>query len=290
MPTDALAAPGGLEPAAYKIRDTAKWTIGAFGAIGAAIAASLPFSDIGKLSGDRAWLAVAGVGLAYAGIAGAIFAVAGLLLPRGLTLNAVVNLPAGDPFRDLLVDEPALLAPYVSVGELQADLDEFLAAYREAYISWEVDPTAPNADALDAWADSGKIAAGVRDRVVDWANYESLLQAYRKSLARWVVPGMLAAAAGVLLFALNITRAPASTGPRLSGANLHGASLVDADLANAKLDKADLRGADLTGANLKGASLEGAKLGGVTWKGTTCPDGTVSDAAAGSCLSHLRTG
>jgi uncharacterized protein YjbI with pentapeptide repeats len=46
----------------------------------------------------------------------------------------------------------------------------------------------------------------------------------------------------------------------------------------------------LTGANLSGANLNSATLTGVKWNNTTCPDGTNSNADAGTCIGHLKPG
>jgi YVTN family beta-propeller protein len=79
---------------------------------------------------------------------------------------------------------------------------------------------------------------------------------------------------------------------QLAGANLKGANLKDADLTGANLSGANLNGANLKGANLtdadlSGASLTGANLSSVIWSNTTCPDGTNSNADAGTCVGHL---
>jgi len=90
----------------------------------------------------------------------------------------------------------------------------------------------------------------------------------------------------------------------LFDADLRGASLRGASFAGANLVSADLRGADLTRADLTRANLRDALLNpeatveesetAVTiltdaiWLGTTCPDGTNSDAHAGTCAGHMQ--
>jgi hypothetical protein len=93
--------------------------------------------------------------------------------------------------------------------------------------------------------------------------------------------------AGCNLSGLNLAGANLS-GANLSGANLSGAILTGADLAGADLAGANLNKADLTGADLAGATVTATtNLTKATWAGTTCPDGTNSNADAGTCAGHL---
>src|SRR5689334_10268659 len=86
---------GAAGPATYqfdgamqRIRDAAKWLIGAAAAVGAALIAGTQLSSIGKLSsGWRLSLAIAGVVLALAAVVFAIWFAVQLLLPVGVTLT-----------------------------------------------------------------------------------------------------------------------------------------------------------------------------------------------------------
>ena len=73
----------------------------------------------------------------------------------------------------------------------------------------------------------------------------------------------------------------------LSGANLKDANLVRANLSGAILKGANLVGANLANANLAGANLKRAIVKDVIWSNTICPDGTNSEANAGTCDGHL---
>ena len=303
---DAPAA--SVADAAEKVRATARWVIAAFGAIGAAIAASLPFSDVGKLSGGPRFWALVVLALAYAGITGAIFAFARLLLPHATTLGDLERIDPRSSLQELLDAEPALLSPYASVEELTTDVRAMEKSYRDAFLAWHAAPTTANAQAMDAWADAGTLATTVRDRVVEWSNYGKIESDYRSAMRRWVLPGMIAAALGIVMLALQVSKPPAAEpsslaaaaapgasllgvqlrGANLTGADLSGADLSDADLSGATLDQGSLAKANLTGANLDGASLAGTKLGGVVWSATTCPDGTNSDDVNGTCVAHLH--
>ena len=77
------------------------------------------------------------------------------------------------------------------------------------------------------------------------------------------------------------------TGAFLANQTLSGANLTNANLAGANITGADFTSANFTGANLTGAQgLGSAIVTGATWSGTTCPDGTLSDNNAGTCVGH----
>ena len=68
---------------------------------------------------------------------------------------------------------------------------------------------------------------------------------------------------------------------------LAAANAVGANLSGAYLAGADFSSANLTQANLRGSVLTNANLSGVKWLQTTCPDGTISNDNAGTCVGHL---
>lgn len=296
-----------LAAAIEKVRNTALWLIGAFGAIGAAVAAALPFSDIGKLAGIDAVLASAGIIAAFFGVGAAIVAVSSLLLPRARTLAELRRADSKDPAVKRLAATPELLLPLRTLKQLQRERNRLNDAYARSYAQWVAEPDKDNAGAVDAWAAAGQITQATLARVIAWANYETLLADYRHALRRWVLPGLLLTAAGLLLFAVNVTDTPTpapAAAPEaqldgadlskamLSGIDLGGASLAEASLAHADLSEADLSGADLSeadlsGTNLRAADLTDANLADAVWAGTTCPDGTNSDDVGETCEAHL---
>src|ERR1700719_2870994 len=82
---------GAFSDAANRIRDSAKWLLGAFAAVGALLAAGLQLADLGKLASDRSdhrlqW-AVVGVGAAVLGIGIAIGAAASVITRSFVTLK-----------------------------------------------------------------------------------------------------------------------------------------------------------------------------------------------------------
>lgn len=102
------------EDAVNRIRETAKWLIAAFAAVGAALAASIPLSKFGEAQGSRLDWAIAGALVAFAGIATAIFSVSRVLTPNYLSLARMERLVAPN----VLADDTLLLATASTLPDL----------------------------------------------------------------------------------------------------------------------------------------------------------------------------
>jgi hypothetical protein len=309
---------------AERVRKSARWLLGAFGAIGLALAVGAQFSNIGKLQGSSRDWALVGVGLTFAGLGIAIAAGGAVLVPRMRSLKDLSErekqegrnqdgplLRFHDPALKLFRSAPELLSPFSSVGELFAERIRLLNAYAKAYKAWSRRRNAATQRALDKAEEATSLVEAVAQRTSGWANYSIVRAIYTRALIFGVFPGVVVAGVGLTIFALKIPDVPPPAPPpaevrlegvdlhklMLRGASLHGADLIradlgsanlaSADLSKAKLDGANLTDADLTHANLEGASLLDAKVAGVTWNSTTCPDGRVSDDVGGSCAAHL---
>jgi hypothetical protein len=297
--------------------------LGAFGAIGLALALGAQFSNVGKLQGNSRDWAIVGVGLTFTGLGIAIAAGAAVLVPRRRALKDLAEREKQerrdrregplfpDPALELFRSSPELLSPFSSVSELVAERARLLNAYAKAYKTWSRRSIAANQRALDKAIEATGLVEDVAWDVSGWANYSVVRAIYTRALLFGVFPGVLAAAVGLTIFALEISDVPPTPPPpaevRLKGVDLHklnlhdvtlhaadlskanlgSADLASANLSNATLDGANLAKADLTGANLEGASLKNARIDGITWSATTCPDGHVSDDVGGSCAAHL---
>lgn len=102
------------EDAINRIRETAKWLIASFAAVGAALAASIPLSNFGEAQGSRLDWAIAGALIAFAGIAMAIFSVSRVLTPNYLSLARMEKLVAPN----VLADDTLLLATAGTLPDL----------------------------------------------------------------------------------------------------------------------------------------------------------------------------
>jgi Pentapeptide repeats (8 copies) len=311
-----------LDAAAEKLRGSAKWLIGAFGAIGAVLVTGIQFSSLGSADGWDLALGLVGVGLVFGGVALALYSIASILAPRGKTLSELTAAEARadaptrpdptvarvDPVIKFFRDNPELLRAFGTVGELKQAFDRDREVYMKVFALWHANPTKANAKLLKQVEGLGKPTEDISSSVLAWANYQTLRVDYRKMLYGQVIPALALIATGLVLFIIKVTgtsSSPASAG--LAAAKLHGADLTGAQLAGVNLGKADLTAAklvhadlsgatlsgatldqaNLTGANLAKANVTGASFTGATWSHTTCPDGTNSDDADASCLAHL---
>lgn len=194
-----------LEPAADKLRDSAKWMLAVFGAIGAVIATGIQFSDLGKLDEDSQRLALLGLGLAFFGIGFAVYGVSQFLVPRTRTLADLSEAPPGDSVRQFLERAYELLSPFETVSEVHEARKQALADYRVAFLAWQERPDANTAAEVNAMRTRAEPVELVAQRVLNWANYQSLMVRYGQIMRRRVLPGLAIAVIGSVLFALHIT-------------------------------------------------------------------------------------
>jgi hypothetical protein len=296
-----------FEEAAERVRDTAKWILASFGAIGAALIVGIQFSDIGTLSGPRVLVALGALVLAFAGIVVAVRAVSALLLPTSLTMTKLLD-PASAAIVSRIEQSKELIHPYAKVADIETAFTKAFENVSRAKRAWREAPSDRSRRHLEeATEELEGIRAAGRQALL-WGRHFWIEEAFARLINRRVLPALTLALIGLVLFVFAIKQPPdpspalqlrnvampnaVLTGAQLRGADLTGADLTgaliqDADLSGATLEGADLRGARFSGSNLRGASLDGAQLDGATWAATTCPDGLLSDDAGGSCLAHL---
>ncbi len=288
-----------LGSASDRLRDAAKWLIAAAAAVGAALIAGSQLSSIGKLplctGSDWAWTqqclrlptAVLGASCALSAVALVLFAAVRILLPVGVTLEELKrrwNDPQPRADVAFFRANPQQLG-YASPHELAAARERawnvLLAARGSDDEAPPVGPqTGPGVNAAETAFT--ELQTTVR-AVTGVAQYQVLEARFSRTLRR-LLPATVLAASGILVFAW-AANPPTAEPARI---DLRGARLAGADLRDANLSGADMTGADLSSADLRGAILEGARLKDVVWNATKCPDGTTSEAHAGTCLGHLN--
>jgi hypothetical protein len=307
--------PSGFAGAAGNVRDTAKWLLAAFAAIGVVLISGVQFSDVATLDSPQREQALALGALGLLGLALAVTGVADLLLPRSYTLKQLSEGSTRQErsIRDALNARSELLGGAGDVASLDQELATAMAEEKTARTEWETvdDAGRPNAEkVLKSKAATLAYVSAVTANAGDWANYLGLRKAYTSAFRYRILPGVLVAIVGftgVLLLSANpsnqqplsMSMAVVPSGgsfanARLSGANLSKVKMAGVDFRGADLTSADLsdgvfKGSDFSYANLRNAKLSGADLEGVTWKQTICPDGENSDAVGGSCGAHLTT-
>jgi len=295
-----------FEDAAERVRDTAKWILASFGAIGAALIVGIQFSDIGTLTGTRLATALLALSIAFLGIVVAIRAVSALLLPTSLTMTGLLQ-PRGSVIVSRLEESRELLHPYTSVAEID---QAFTAAYSRvtsAERAWKASPNKVTQGELTEAREHLEAVRRTGRQALLWARHFSIELAFARLVNRRVLPALTLALIGLVLFVFAIKQPAPSPSLQLrdaslqnavlagsqmrqadlTRADLRGARLEHVDLSGASLEEANLSGATFVGTNLRAATLVGANVDGTSWQSTTCPDGVLSDDVGGSCAAHL---
>lgn len=127
---DTAAAPVRMTPA-NQVRQVAKWVIAAFAAVGATLAAGVPLSNLGAVSGLRLALAVIAGVIALAGIVVAVTFVSKTLDPKEATTQ---DLRESSALRERLREEPTFYGgfDYSSPDALLDRYERAFRAYRDA--------------------------------------------------------------------------------------------------------------------------------------------------------------
>lgn len=283
-----------------RIRDTAKWLVGAFAAVGAALLAGTQISNLGKLpmcvsppECARIWVAIAGIVVGLGGVAMAIAVAVGIMTQSGRSVAELVKevKKTHSPLRKYFVGYPVVLQGF-------KDLDDLVRCEKAAYAEFdrltEELKKSPGArrgkveQALQAADDDLADVLARSEAVVSLANQVVFSSYFKRRGLRLIFVGAAAAAVGLGMFAW-AANPGAETQPTasMSGADLAGANLSNANLAGVQLTNVNFSGANLTNASLQGSSVIGADFGSATWSNTTCPDGSNSDDVGGSCVNHL---
>lgn len=288
-----------LDRQGLQIREAAKWLIGSFAAVGAALIAGSQLSSIGKLpvctpnsvECARLWIAGGGAVGALMGVMWAVWTGVQLLAPRRLQVSDLkLQWKEGTPIYTYFRSNPAQLQGFTDLDDMEAEEGAAYARFDELNArSLEEDPNDREEGEEELDAAQGVLTDILRrsDDVVAIANHVQYVHFFRGRALRRLVAGAGIAALGIVAFSWAANPPTSSPSVALRGANLSGVDLTGVNLRNVDLSGAILEGADLTGADLQGADLEEADLSDVVWSGTTCPDGSNSDNVGGSCENHL---
>jgi hypothetical protein len=197
-----------LDKAADRIRETSKWLIATFAAVGGALIAGSQLSSIGSLAPAnwmRFAIAAAGVLIAILGVAWAIAAAVRVSVAGSVNLAGLAALPQGDAVRTRLEEDEALMAGYRSLGALATDYAEAVARRKQTYDAYIADRSQPVSDpskledAKTAAANATFLSQTVQN-VLSVGSFEAVATEFKKS-RRDLFVGAAAAAAGILAFA-----------------------------------------------------------------------------------------
>jgi hypothetical protein len=199
-----------------KIRDTARWLILAFAAIGAALAGSAPLSNLGKLaiSDWRLWLAAGAAGAGLIAIAAAIWVTANVLAP---VTQQLPNLVADPALATLFANNFELLRGHGhNLAEFQTEYNATRNAYLAAAAAHRDHPADAAVAATEQQARAALQAlAPIVDRIISEGLRLTVEQRFRD--ARPAMFGC-AIAAGIAIVAFAWAANPATPTPTQAAA------------------------------------------------------------------------
>jgi hypothetical protein len=185
--------------AAHTTRAVVKWIVASFAAVGAALLAALPLTDVTDIAGaPAALLAISGGLLAFGGTVVGVWSASDVLVPRLMTLGAAS--------RDKEVRAAVAVDPATMVAGIGASIDEFITDFEGwrrtvqqlARLKGE-DNVAERQRRLAVDAAALAFRTSVAARLVELAHVQSQVSAFRSGRLK-MLGGFASVAAGVGLF------------------------------------------------------------------------------------------
>jgi hypothetical protein len=233
----AKASASSLAQAGDRIRESAKWLIASFAAVGAILAAGLQLTGLGELSDERLAVALIGLAVAIVGVAIAIRAAGGVVTESFVTTKWLASRAPDDVAVAEIVGDKGLLGGFDSVQQLKeaydAAINERRTALRDYYDDPADDTKRLKADAAQQWA---KTLDQSQVHVLERASFSRLRDAYRKA-ARAIGFSAMAAALGITAFAWGANPPSEETVPVLIPSGTEVVVSIDEE------DRSDLEGA-----------------------------------------------
>jgi hypothetical protein len=199
----AESKPAAVSSPVERVREAAKWLIGAFAAIGALLVAGIQLSDAGQLTleddKDRLIAAIAGLIFGFGGVMWAILENVRMLLPAAMTIDRLKTEEGLAPFFN---DNPELIpGPPKSV-------DDFVTAFwarSDAYDSAKTKYEETYEDTDKAKLEKEKKRLGVAERemreVLSLANWKATERLFNDDVRWRLVGAAIIATVGIALFA-----------------------------------------------------------------------------------------
>jgi hypothetical protein len=209
-----------LATSASTIRETAKWLITAFAAIGVVLIAGSQLSNIGNVKkASTLLLAISSVVFSLIGIGIAIWFSVNVMTPGLLTLSELVNGKRKKPrtywdnlrlkdVRDWINnDNKEILKRAVNVKDLRDQYSKHLDLRYSTLNELKADPRGPNRDKYDLAEAESQELDNIVHQVLAIASYEDLRR-YFRATRKFIFAGGLIAAIGVLGFSLTVKQTP----------------------------------------------------------------------------------
>jgi hypothetical protein len=204
--TTAETYEGNLAASAQRIRDTAKWLIAAFAAVGAILIAGLQLKDLGQLDGIDAVLAAVGAVLGIAGVVVVLFCASAILAAGRVPMTDLTGTSARRPdITERLERSPNLFQPFDSIEQFNQELSERWRTQAQAFLEYndETKPDEARRAARDRYMVAGRFLRQfnpLNRRLLATAEYENVRSRWDGNRA-WIVVGVVVAAIGAGLFA-----------------------------------------------------------------------------------------
>ncbi len=320
-----MARPSAADPAstgvdifdalADRVRESAAWLVGAFGAVALLLAPGLQLADLGALDGKRLAVAVGSAIVAAIALGAAVALIAPLLRSSTTTVvdlgqssrpwaqQVVAALNANTTlFQGVATSVASLIASDENarwaLSTVRSQRKGTAEALRRAQAALAAAPSIgvrqANTACDIARARHARAAERVKGaestlRVIEHATaaveavarFYELEIGFRRVRDRVVLCTIVVAGA---MASIAIASHPPPPGVAdFSHARLTAVDLSGTDLRDATFEHATLVRVDLTGANLAGADLDD-----VTWRAVRCPDRRNSDNVGGTCEHHLK--
>jgi hypothetical protein len=271
----------GLSAAADRIRETAKWIIASFAAIGAALIAGTQLSGIGSIdSNARLVLAACSAIVALGGVGWAIWEAGKVSTASTVSLGDLAESNQLSEVRQTIDKDQALLEGHQGVGSLATSYGSWLRRRTEAYEAYFGQPSDETLRINAKIADQQVLTlSAIVQSVLLVASYLRLAAAFRSALRRIFLAGIIAAL-GIGVFVWNVSVAN-------SGASQSVISSVDAGIPSNVVIQLTPAAAPLVDAEL-GKTCHDTTLTGVALANTSNGLRVLTDAD-GQCSSRVLT-
>jgi hypothetical protein len=198
--------PGSLGAAAQRIRDSAKWLLASFAVVGAALAAGLQLTGLGKLDNSlpdhRLFWAFAATGCVLVGVIVAISAASRIVTKSFVTLEWLADSSEARKIRDGVDKDHVLLAGFGSIGELRDVYQRVLSQRNAELLQYlevvEATQRQTAKSAFEATQTYATLVSQTVDHVLERASFDRIREAYDGSK---IVMGIGAAIAGIGIIA-----------------------------------------------------------------------------------------
>jgi hypothetical protein len=213
-----------------RLRETAKWLIGAYAAVGTVLIAGLQLTSLGKIEDEtRLWIAIGTAFVALVAVTVAIWKVTDVLGPVKV---AKADLDPDSPAGKMAKDTPSLLkGQALDLASLQTRYEVALNDYQVRRDKARGDPTAvPEAE------QAYKLVLAVTDPLAEMRNialFEKLKQRFDEA-KRWLGATAVLTAACVIAFAWAAN--PSEESQATAKAQEHGPTIATPSLVTLSVD------------------------------------------------------